>query len=33
MTILAMALLVGVFNYFKTQEGGEAITVDPEGLP
>ena len=29
MTILAMALLVGVFNYFKTQEGGEAITVDP----
>jgi len=29
MTILAMALLVGVFNYFKTQEGGEAISVDP----
>ena len=28
-TILAMALLVGVFNYFKASEGGEAITVDP----
>jgi hypothetical protein len=28
-TILAMALLVGVFNYFKTQEGGEARTIDP----
>jgi hypothetical protein len=28
-TILAMALLVGVFNYFKTKEGGEAISVDP----
>jgi hypothetical protein len=29
MTILAMALLVGLFNYFKTQVGGEAISVDP----
>jgi hypothetical protein len=28
-TILAMALLVGVFNYFKASEGGEAVTVDP----
>ena len=28
-TILAMALLVGVFNYFKSQEGGEAISLDP----
>src|ERR1017187_3363838 len=28
-TILAMALLIGVFNYFKTQLGGEAISVDP----
>src|ERR1039457_2542006 len=28
-TILAMALLVGVFNYFKAREGGEAVTVDP----
>jgi hypothetical protein len=28
-TILAMALLVGVFNYFKTQEGGEAVSIDP----
>jgi hypothetical protein len=28
-TILAMALLVGVFNYFKASEGGQAATVDP----
>jgi hypothetical protein len=28
-TILAMALLIGVFNYFKSQEGGEAVSVDP----
>ena len=28
-TILAMALLVGVFNYLKSQEGGEAISVNP----
>jgi len=28
-TILAMALLVGVFNYFKASEGGQAVTVDP----
>jgi hypothetical protein len=28
-TIVAMALLLGVFNYFKASEGGEAITVDP----
>jgi hypothetical protein len=28
-TILAMALLVGVFNYFKVQEGGEAKTIEP----
>ena len=28
-TIAAMAMLVGVFNYFKTSEGGEAISVDP----
>jgi hypothetical protein len=28
-TIVAMALLVGVFNYFKASEGGEAVTVDP----
>jgi hypothetical protein len=24
-----MALLLGVFNYFKASEGGEAISVDP----
>ena len=28
-TIMAMALLVGVFNYFKASEGGVATTVDP----
>ncbi len=28
-TILAMALIVGVFNYFKSMEGGEAKSVDP----
>jgi hypothetical protein len=28
-TILAMALLFGLFNYFKASEGGEAVTVDP----
>jgi hypothetical protein len=28
-TIAAMAMLVGVFNYLKTSEGGEAVTVDP----
>ena len=28
-TILAMALVVGVFNYFKAQEGGEAVSIDP----
>ena len=28
-TILAMALLVGLFNYFKASEGGAATTVDP----
>lgn len=28
-TIMAMALVVGVFNYFKASEGGEAVTVDP----
>ena len=28
-TIAAMALLVGVFNYFKTSEGGAAVSVDP----
>jgi len=28
-TILAMAVLVGVFNYFKASEGGKASTVDP----
>jgi len=28
-TILAMALLFGLFNYFKSSEGGEAVTVDP----
>ena len=28
-TILAMAFLVGVFNYFKTREGGEAVSVEP----
>lgn len=28
-TILAMALMVGVFNYFKTLDGGEAISIDP----
>lgn len=28
-TILAMALLVGVFNYFKASEGGEAKSMDP----
>jgi hypothetical protein len=26
---MAMALLVGVFNYFKASEGGVATTVDP----
>jgi hypothetical protein len=28
-TILAMALLFGVFNYFKASEGGEAKSLDP----
>jgi len=28
-TILAMALLVGVFNYFKVQEGGAAKNIEP----
>lgn len=28
-TIVAMALLFGLFNYFKTSEGGEVTTVDP----
>ena len=28
-TIVAMALLVGVFNYFKIHDGGEARTIDP----
>ena len=28
-TIAAMALLVGLFNYFKNSEGGEAVSVDP----
>jgi len=28
-TILAMGLIVGVFNVFKTMEGGEAVSVDP----
>jgi hypothetical protein len=28
-TLLAMALLLGVFNYFKASEGGAATTVDP----
>jgi hypothetical protein len=31
-TILAMALLVGLFNYFKASEGGKAISVDPTKL-
>jgi hypothetical protein len=29
-TIMAMALLVGVFNYFKASEGGVATKVFPE---
>jgi hypothetical protein len=28
-TLIAMALLFGVFNYFKSREGGEAAFVDP----
>ena len=28
-TILAMALIVGLFNYFKVQEGGEAKQIEP----
>jgi hypothetical protein len=28
-TLLAMALLVGLFNYFKVKDGGVAVTVDP----
>ena len=28
-TILAMGLIVGVFNVFKTLEGGQAATIDP----
>jgi hypothetical protein len=28
-TILFMGLLVGLFNFFKAQEGGEAVSVDP----
>ena len=29
MTVLAMLLLVGVFKYFQSQEGGQARSVDP----
>jgi hypothetical protein len=29
MTVLAMALLVGVFKYFQAQDGGKATSVDP----
>jgi hypothetical protein len=28
-TLAAMAMLVGLFNYFKAGEGGQAVTVDP----
>jgi len=29
MTVLAMLLLVGVFKYFQSQDGGRAASVDP----
>jgi hypothetical protein len=28
-TLMAMALLFGVFNFYKSREGGEAVYVDP----
>jgi len=31
-TILAMAMLVGLFNYFKASEGGQAAAIDPANV-